>query len=152
MLHPIEGARRAPDAKDEGAAGTRRPPPRSAEPRPLSRRERIADAWVHWLAIIVAAPAVLVLMAVAVPQDRPALTLGLLIYGLSLLAMLVSSALYNRAAASNAKDLLRRIDHAVIFVMIAGTYTPFLALKMPDTWGQWLLVYVWVLAGLGVLL
>lgn len=107
---------------------------------------------MHWLAIAAALPAVGVRMAVAARRDDPALTLSLLIYGASLLAMLTSSALYNGAAESRKKDLLRRIDHAAIFVMIAGTYTPFLAMKMPGGWGRWLLVYVWLVTGVGVLI
>lgn len=62
-----------------------------------------------------------VLMAIALPQENPALTFSLLTYSGGLLTMLISSALYNGGAASKHKDLLRRIDHAAIFVMIAGT-------------------------------
>jgi hemolysin III len=66
--------------------------------------------------------------------------------------MLICSALYNGSSASPRKDLLRRLDHAAIFVMIAGTYTPFLAVKMDGGWSRWLLLYVWVVAGVGVIL
>jgi hemolysin III len=121
-------------------------------PRPLSRSERIADAWVHGLAIAAGLIGVVVLMATAVPQDSLTLTVSLLIYGCGLLAMLICSALYNASRSPKHRDLLRRFDHAAIFVMIAGTYTPFLAMKIDGIWGQWLLVYVWVVAGVGVVL
>jgi hemolysin III len=134
------------EARADGASTPR------TEPRPLTPSERIVDAWVHWLAIVAAAAAVVVLMAVAVPQGSPALTFSLLVYGVSLLVMLTSSALYNGGFASKDKDLLRRIDHAAIFVMIAGTYTPFVVVKLPGAWGRWLLVYVWAVAGFGVIL
>jgi hemolysin III len=51
--------------------------------------------------------------------------------------MLICSALYNASGAPRRKDMLRRFDHAAIFVMIAGTYTPFLAMKIDGIWGHW---------------
>lgn len=122
------------------------------EPRPLSAGEQVVDAWVHKLAIATAAVAVVILMAIVLPQGNTLLTFTSLVYGVSVLAMLTSSALYNGPIATDHKDLLRRIDHALIFVMIAGTYTPFLAMKMPSPWSWGLLVYVWAVAGTGVVI
>ncbi len=95
---------------------------------------------------------VVALVAVAAPQGNPALTLSVIVYGVGLLAMLIASALYNGGGAARHKDLLRRIDHAAIFVMIAGTYTPLVAMKMDGAWSQWLLLYVWSVALAGVML
>jgi hemolysin III len=120
--------------------------------RPLSRGERIADAWVHKLATASGVVGVIVLMAAAVPQESLTLTVSLLVYSCGLLAMLICSALYNASRSPKHHDLLRRFDHAAIFVMIAGTYTPFLAVKIDGPWSQWLLVYVWIVAGMGVVL
>jgi hemolysin III len=120
--------------------------------RPLSHGERIADAWVHALAIALGLVGVVVLMAAAVPRESLTLTVSLLVYSCGLLGMLICSALYNASTLPRRKDLLRRLDHAAIFVMIAGTYTPFLAVKIDGIWGQWLLVYVWAAAGVGVVL
>jgi hemolysin III len=95
---------------------------------------------------------VVVLVAVAAPRGNPALTLSLVIYGCGLLAMLITSALYNGGGAPKHKDLLRRIDHAAIFVMIAGTYNPLVAMKMDGGWSHGLLLYVWAVAVAGVIL
>ena len=95
---------------------------------------------------------VVALVAVAAPQGNSALTLSVIVYGVGLLAMLIASALYNGGGAARHKDLLRRIDHAAIFVMIAGTYTPLVAMKMDGAWSQWLLLYVWSVALAGVML
>jgi hemolysin III len=108
------------------------------------------DLWVNGLAIVAGFVGVIVLMAVAIPQGSPRLTVSLLVYSFGLLAMVICSAVYNGRSASRRKDLLRRLDHAAIFMMIAGTYTPFLAVKMDGGWGRWLLLYVWAVAGLGV--
>src|SRR5512132_607604 len=116
-----------PDARSDRKGGVYEPavgrtgvkwvnPPstRRREPRPLSRSEQIADAWVNAPAIAAGLVGVAVLMAIAPPQENPALTFSLLTYSGGLLTMLISSALYNGGAASKHKDLLRRIDHAAI--------------------------------------
>jgi hemolysin III len=108
------------------------------------------DLWVNGLAIVAGFVGVIVLMAVAIPQGSLRLTVSLLVYSFGLLAMVICSAVYNARSASPRNDLLRRLDHAAIFMMIAGTYTPFLAVKMDGGWGRWLLLYVWAVAGLGV--
>ena len=124
-------------------------------PRPLSRSERRADLWVNGLAIIAGLIGVAVLMAAVIPRGRPDLTLSLLVYSCGLLAMLICSALYHGGDVRPTKDapgkgLLRRLDHAAIFVMNAGTYTPFLVAKLDGAWSRWLLAYVWAVASLGV--
>jgi hemolysin III len=63
--------------------------------------------------------------------------------------MLICSAFYNGGYDSPHHGLLRRLDHAAIFVMIAGTYTPFLV-KLDGAWSRWLMVYVWAVAAAGV--
>jgi hemolysin III len=117
-------------------------------PRPLSRGERRVDLWVNGLAIVAGVLGVVVLMAVVIPQGRLAASLSLLVYSIGMLAMLICSALYNGVGDTSGSGLLRRLDHAAIFVMIAGTYTPFLV-KLDGDWSRWLLVYVWAVAGLG---
>lgn len=86
-------------------------------------------------------------------QDRsPAGILALLIYGFSTLAMFSSSAIYH---GFNGNDLqikrLRMIDHMMIYVVIAGGYTPIAALVLPDNMGKYVLYGIWIIAGLGVL-
>lgn len=121
-------------------------------PRSLSDAERIADRWVNGLAIAAGVIGVLVLMATAMRQDSITVTLSLLVYSLGLLAMLICSALYNGGGASPRRQWFRRLDHAAIFVMIAGTYTPLLVVKIHGDWSRWLLLYVWAVAVLGAVL
>ena len=78
--------------------------------------------------------------------------MSLAVYGAGLLAMLGCSALYNTAGPGPLKALWRRLDHAAIFVMIAGTYTPFAAIAIGGAWGTGLLVFVWTVAAAGVVL
>ena len=75
------------------------------------------------------------------------------IYVVTLAAMLGTSAAYHRLARSTtARRRMRRLDHSMIFVLIAGTYTPVCLLALPLAWGIPLLVAAWGLAALGVTL
>ena len=90
-----------------------------------SRGERLADGAVHLLGLAVGPLACVWLLHVG-QRRGDALQLGAVaVYCLGLAGMLAASAAYNLAPAGGWKSALRRIDHAMIFVMIAGTYTPF---------------------------
>jgi hemolysin III len=74
------------------------------------------------------------------------------VYGVGLIGMFVASAAYNLCYPSRAKELLRRADHAVIFVMIAGTCTPFALSAFPANVGLPLCALAWIAATVGVVL
>jgi hemolysin III len=73
---------------------------------------------------------------------------ALLVYGASLLTMLVCSAAYNLAAPSDRQRLLRRLDHAAIFFLIAGTYTPF-TVRTADSAALTVTIAIWAVAVIG---
>jgi hemolysin III len=77
---------------------------------------------------------------------------ALSVYSLGLLSMLIASGLYNLTPnhAARLKSALRRLDHAMIFVMIAGSYTPFAVIALRPALGVPLCLAIWVLAGIGV--
>jgi hemolysin III len=115
-----------------------------------SRAERIADAVVHVLGVVFGLAACITLIVVALPSSDALLWLALGLYGGGLLAMLACSALYNMTGHPRAKAVFRRLDHAAIFVMIAGTYTPFTLIAIGGAWGLGLLAFVWTVALAGV--
>ena len=110
-----------------------------------------ADRAVH-LAGLVAAPVAvgLLLLTVLLAGKGPLAVLGVAVYGAALLTMLTCSALYNLLAGSPSGEWLRRCDHAAIYAMIAGTYTPFTLLWLPRDWGWQFCVAVWSVAALGI--
>jgi hemolysin III len=121
--------------------------------RAYTRAEQMADAAIHLVGVVgalVAVP-VLVTLAAAWRGDGPLVT-AVAIYGLSMIAMLTFSASYNlaqlRLAPGRAVDWLRRLDHATIYVKIAGTYTPYGVIAGGPV-GKWLLIGVWSGAALG---
>ena len=117
-----------------------------------SRAEKISDYCVHAIGVTSGLIGVAVLAVLAMQRGTPIVTAGLAIYGCALLAMLCCSALYNIVHHRSWKAWLRRIDHAVIFVMIAGSYTPFALVKIGGTWGTALLAIVWATATVGAAL
>lgn len=124
-------------------------------PPPRVRAEYIADTTIHMIGVIGALLAVPVLITlVAVWRPDAALIAAVSVYGASLLAMLSFSAGYNviggRIGGGRAVEVLRRLDHAAIYVKIAGTYTPYAVLTGGPV-GRWLLIGVWTTAALGTL-
>jgi hemolysin III len=114
--------------------------------------ERIADGCIHVVGVTASLVALGALLTIGV-QSRTALwAVGLTIYGLALVAMFSFSASYHLVVRPKLKEILRRFDHAAIFLMIAGTYTPFVLIKMNTPWGWGLLAVVWTMAAIGVAL
>lgn len=113
-------------------------------PRPHLR------GWLH----LGAAPVALALgiaLVIAAPPGRG--TIAALVYALSVLALFTASATYHRGKwSSSVRPWLQRVDHAMIFVLIAGTYTPICVLTLDDRLGDVLLITVWAGALVGVTL
>ena len=128
--------------------------------RPELDVEWFADALVHATGIGAGLLAAIVLIIVAVRRARcphhasmrSTLLLALGLYGLGLTAMLTCSALYNLYVDHPNRLLLRRFDHAAIFVMIAGTFTPFALLCVRGVRGWKMFAAIWVMAALGIIL
>jgi hemolysin III len=115
-----------------------------------SPAEAAADRAIHLSALPIAVGAVLWLLLTDVPAADTKQAAALAIYGCGLIAMLAASAAYNLSHPCPRKELLRRIDHAMIFVMIAGTYTPFVASEPQEIESLPLGVAIWSLAAGGV--
>jgi len=117
-----------------------------------SRGEVWADTAAHVLGLLFGLIATVALLVTASQHDQMLLILGASLYGLGLLTMLTCSAAYNLWPPSPTKELWRRFDHAAIFIMIAGTYTPFLLNRVGGDWGVGLLSFVWSVAIIGAIL
>lgn len=120
--------------------------------RAESQAEFVADRLVHVIGIAAAGVGVVVLIAIVALRSQWLELLPVAAYSFGLLAMLSFSAAYNLAVQSRHRELLRRFDHAGIFVMIAGTYTPFTVLGLSGSWAIQMTVLVWSIAALGVTL
>lgn len=115
--------------------------------------ERVADACLHAVGVTASLVALTALLVIGVQSNTMLWGVSLAIYGLALVATFSFSAGYNLVAPrTKLKELLRRLDHAAIFLMIAGTYTPFILIKMNTPWGLGLLAVVWTIAAIGIAL
>jgi hemolysin III len=116
-----------------------------------TKTERLVDNCIHGVGVVFSLMASVVLLASA--NNSPALDRGaLLIYSFGMLATFVSSACYNLSNTPVPKELFRRFDHAAIYVMIAGSYTPFALVRIGGASGLALLIAVWTIAAIGVFL
>jgi len=115
------------------------------------RAEIIADGVVHAAGIILGLVGAVAIVIVAL-RSRPIEIGPILIYTIGLVAMLGLSAAYNMWPISPTKWLLRRFDHSAIYLLIAGTYTPFLALMKSGLASAGLAIGIWSSALLGVFL
>jgi hemolysin III len=116
------------------------------------RAELIADGIVHGIGVfggVVAATVLIVLAAVFASTYE---IVSVSVYAAGLLAMLVLSAAYNLWPVSRGKWLLRRLDHAAIYILIAATYTPVFAQLRDRVFAMSLLSGVWSVAAVGVVL
>ncbi len=113
-------------------------------------REELTNALTHGIGVVLSV-AGLVLMVVysALHGDAWHVTSSA-IFGASLIALYTASTLYHSFHSIELKHLMRKFDHAAIFLLIAGSYTPFLLVTLRGAWGWSLFGVVWGLAAIGI--
>jgi hemolysin III len=119
--------------------------------RRLSVGEEIANSVTHGVAALAATAALPILVVAAIGRRDPWLVAGSAIFGATLVMLYVASTLYHALSHSRAKRVFRVLDHSAIYLLIAGTYTPFALGALRGPWGWTLFGTVWVLAALGVI-
>jgi len=109
------------------------------------------NAISHLLGAVLALAGTVVLVVLAALGGDPWKIVGVSIYGASLVLMYSSSTLYHSVRGGRGKDFLRKMDHQSIYLLIAGSYTPFCLVTLRGPWGWSLLGVVWGLAIVGSL-
>lgn len=111
------------------------------------------SALTHFIGFLAVIPIFIMLMLRARAEASELHLIGFAIFGISLLMLYGASTIYHTFELPPEKtNLLRRIDHMMIFVLIAGTYTPICLVSLHGTWGWTLLVAIWAFALFGLLL
>src|SRR5438132_7816825 len=117
------------------------------------RSEIIVDGVIHAIGICFGLiGAVIIIVLVTTHSTTIVAPASVLIYAIALVAMLGFSAAYNMWPVSHTKWILRRFDHSAIYLLIAGTYTPFIAQLKNSFASGGLLMGIWFTAGIGVIL
>ena len=113
-------------------------------------REEVAHSITHGIGAFLAVAGMIILIERAVTCGSTRHIVSCSIFGASLILLYSASALYHGIQHRKAKKILRIIDHSSIYLLIAGTYTPFTLLNLRGVWGWSLFGIVWVLAFLGI--
>jgi hemolysin III len=114
--------------------------------------ERAADRVIHMIGVPLAIIAALLLLYRSAVLASAATTAAVAVYAFGLVGMVVASAAYQLSPPGTPKERLRRLDRAMIFVMIAGTYTPISATVLYGAGGLVLCAVQWGLAAIGIFL
>lgn len=120
--------------------------------RPQAFGEEMANAISHGIALVASIAAIPILIIGAVRDGGAAGIVGASIFGATLLMLYLASTLYHALPAGRAKQVFMVIDHCAIYLLIAGTYTPFTLGALHGAWGWSLFGVVWGLALAGILL
>ncbi|MGH7947069.1 MAG: PAQR family membrane homeostasis protein TrhA [Opitutaceae bacterium] len=120
--------------------------------RVYSRGEEIANWLTHGVGAVMSVVALTLLIIFASTRGNAWHLVSFTVFGLSLFVLYTASTLYHLSRNEGRRRLLRRIDQAAIFVLIAGTYTPFLLTNLRGPWGWTLLGIIWTLCGAGAVL
>ena len=112
--------------------------------------EEIANAVTHGLGIVLAIAGLAVLSAFAALHGDAAHVVGSAVFGAALVACYTTSTLYHAIPLQRVRQLLRALDHSAIFLLIAGTYTPFMLVSLGGALGWTMLAVIWALAAAGI--
>ncbi len=117
-----------------------------------SAREELASSLVHGLGVVLSIAGLATLIGFAVRSGGTREIVSVAVYGTTLILLYTASTLYHGVPIARAKPVLRLLDHAAIFLLIAGTYTPFTLITLHGSWGRVLFAVVWTLALAGIAL
>jgi hemolysin III len=115
-------------------------------------REELANVLTHAFGVALSVAGLVALLSAAVTHGNAWLVTSVAIFGASLVLLYSASTLYHGVRGAERKYLLRKFDHAAIFLLIAGTYTPFLLVSLRGPWGWSLFGVIWSLAVAGIAL
>lgn len=116
-----------------------------------SHGEELANSITHGLGIPLSIAGLVILVVQAVKHSTWHVV-GVSVFGASMILLYMASCIYHAIYAHRPKRVLQVLDHAFIFVLIAGTYTPFVLVNLRGTMGWWLFGIVWGLAIAGILM
>jgi len=114
--------------------------------------EDIANSVTHGIGAALGIAGLAVLVSLAAREADPWRIVSLSIYGTTLILMFLASTLYHSLRIPRVRRLFRILDHSAIFLLIAGTYTPFTLVTLRGPWGYSIFGIVWGLAVVGIVL
>jgi hemolysin III len=123
----------------------------SQAPGRYSLGEEIANSVTHGVGLALSIAGLAVLATLAGLRGDPWSIVGVSIFGTTLVLLYLASTLYHAIPCPRSKRVLRVLDHSAIYLLIAGTYTPFTLVTLRGAWGWVLFGLVWGMAVLGII-
>jgi len=114
------------------------------------RRNELANSATHGFGAALAIAALVIMVVFAALNGTARHVVGASIFGACLVVLYTTSTLYHAFRGPRVKNVFHILDHAAIFLLIAGTYTPFCLTTLKGTWGLSLLIVIWCIAALGI--
>ena len=114
--------------------------------------EELVNTATHALGVVLSIVALIILVATASIEHNARQMVGFGIYGITLITLYLSSTLYHSFSASRIKHIFKLADHSAIFLLIAGTYTPFALICLKGSWSWCFLGIIWGFAIVGIIL
>ena len=115
-----------------------------------TKTEEIGNATTHAMGALLSLAAMILLIVFAANQNDGLKLASSIVFGCTLLLMYLSSTLYHSLSNPRLKHIFRIVDHASIYLLIAGSYTPFMLVTLKGPWGWTLFTIIWSLAFMGV--
>jgi len=115
-----------------------------------SATEELVHAVTHGFGVVLSIVGLSWMLYVSVNVADPWRIVASSIYGATLIALFLASTLYHSMYASRHRDVFKLLDHCAIYLLIAGTYTPFLLVAMRGSTGWWIFGTIWALATAGI--
>lgn len=118
-----------------------------------SFKEEIANSVTHGLGMVLGIVGLVLLLIKALGQDADALTIvSMSVYGSSMIVLFLASTLYHAIPFRRAKRALKTFDHCAIYLLIAGSYTPFLLVSLRTPLAIGLMIVIWSIALIGIIM
>jgi hemolysin III len=124
--------------------------------KPLYRKEEVGNSITHGVGIALSIAGLVLLIIKGSRSHNPTKLLSFIVFGITLTLLYTASTLYHslyiNVKSEKLKRVLRLLDHSAIYLLIAGTYTPFALISIGGTLGRNIFILVWVLAIVGIVL
>jgi hemolysin III len=117
----------------------------------LEKAEHLADSLTHGMGVLLSIAGLVLLIVFAAMRGNVWNVVSFTIFGSSLIILYLASTLFHSIRQASINRILQRIDHSAIYILIAGSYTPFLLGPLRGAWGWTLFGIIWGLAILGIL-
>jgi hemolysin III len=116
---------------------------------PYSKAEELANSMSHGIGVVLGVIGLIMMLMVV--GDEPIKIASVIVYGISIILLFLTSTIYHSVQAESKRKLMKTLDHCAIYLLIAGTYTPYMAISLSEHGGNYYLMAIWCVALIGII-